>query len=287
MPLPGPCLGPMQALCRPYLVPVLTLSNLLPYHFHDPRRYAFDPPGWRTDDPHPGTPRSAPACRCALIRSRGKHCSTHIQARPPPPRSLVADAVLSDTYLFIIVSGFTTALQLREPPRFAALHSPTQGSEASAPALALRPRRGVSAARFLLTRAVGLFPILWLGLVLFLPAWIEQTVYHEVPLGVAVGCPALYAVGMQSWWRPACHYYGPNRCAVDPPGSAMLARYLLISRHANRAPTGAQHNTQHRVPPPRLPAPPPPRLPASPPPRPLTRCARRPLLPAWCTRPSA
>jgi hypothetical protein len=44
---------------------------------------------------------------------------------------------------------------------------------------------------------VGLFPVLWLGLLLFLPAWVEQTVFHEVPWAVRVGCPALYAVGMQ------------------------------------------------------------------------------------------
>jgi len=116
--------------------------------------------------------------------------------------------------------------------------SSTSTDTSPVPARALRPRRGVPTGRFLLSRAVGLFPVLWLGLLLFLPAWVEQTVFHEVPWAVRVGCPALYAVGMQvcrallcvpepyfssqrvcvsrpgcaqSWWRPACHYYGPNR----------------------------------------------------------------------------
>ena len=141
------------------------------------------------------------------------------------PDHRITDAFMTDTYLFILFSGFTTALQLRELPRFCSSHrrgmsivgSPLVGVVGHDQGILeevgpwLLPRLGMNYRQFLVSRAVGLMPVLWLGLVLFTPAWIEQSWYHDVDRSVEVGCPLLYALALQSWWRPACHYYGPNR----------------------------------------------------------------------------
>ena len=138
------------------------------------------------------------------------------------PDYRITDAFVTDTYLFILFSGFTTALQLREPPRFGSCHKHSMRIVGSTGSVGghgiideegpwLLPRLGMNHRQFLVSRAVGLMPVLWLGLGLFTPAWVEQSWYHDVARSVEVGCPVLYALAMQSWWRPACHYYGPNR----------------------------------------------------------------------------
>jgi hypothetical protein len=96
----------------------------------------------------------------------------------------------ADTALFVMISGFTTSLQLRIPPRT------TKNSNS--------PRELFNWKTFVLSRAVGIFPLLWFGLVLAIPYWIERPVMDKA------ACASLYVIGMQSWWRPACHVSGPN-----------------------------------------------------------------------------
>jgi hypothetical protein len=68
------------------------------------------------------------------------------------------------------------------------------------------PRERFNIGDFLKTRLVGLLPILWLALLLNAPNWGDP----KTPLYIKATCSTLYVIGMQSWWRPTCHYYGPN-----------------------------------------------------------------------------
>lgn len=63
----------------------------------------------------------------------------------------MTNVIQSNTSLFIIMSGFTTALQLRDRP----LYRYANGNES------LLPRRRFSWINFITTRAVGVFPVLW------------------------------------------------------------------------------------------------------------------------------
>ena len=190
------------------------------------------------------------------------------------PRHAIAAAFTADTYLFVMISGFTTSLQLRESPRFVNgkenddhiqelnindeistnslipskstinhnknLNIPMQmnnsckdendnqdlflamssgsnskgffsvltdqnGNEGG---LKLLPRNGFRIIPFIVSRLVGLLPILWLALLLNIVPWINGGT--GVDPRVKASCTVLYVIGMQSWWRPACHYYGPN-----------------------------------------------------------------------------
>ena len=194
------------------------------------------------------------------------------------PRHAIASAFTADTYLFVMISGFTTSLQLRESPRFEnrketddhiqELNTNTNdeiGSSSSMPkkmmsnhlknlnipmpmqmnnscseendnqdlflamspgsnnkgffsvltdqngnegGLKLLPRNGFKIIPFIVSRLVGLLPILWLALLLNIVPWVDGGVGTDPR--VKASCTVLYVIGMQSWWRPACHYYGPN-----------------------------------------------------------------------------
>ena len=122
----------------------------------------------------------------------------------------------ADTYLFIMLTGFTTALQLRSIPRFQV----DKNNEC-----VLRQRDDFNWSNFILTRIVGLFPMLWLALLFHAPWWYLQdnttminpdsTPAEHAPglpqSQVAAVCTFLYIFGMQSWYQPACFNNGPNQ----------------------------------------------------------------------------
>ena len=70
-----------------------------------------------------------------------------------PTNIFMADSFAADTALFVIISGFTTALQLRDVP---------QRSETDDSFEIIKPRGSFDWYSFLTGRAVGIFPILWL-----------------------------------------------------------------------------------------------------------------------------
>ena len=242
------------------------------------------------------------------------------------PRHAIASAFSADTYLFIMISGFTTSLQLRESPRFirrnndketCKLHQKdeinsgdfeftknpinncndenvnniskndindngnnnnnnnnntttkidneknvqirmkmqvqmnnscqeendnqesfiSKSSRSSSKGwfsllknddrtkgLKLQQRKGFRILPFIISRCVGLLPILWLALILNIPPWLKQG--DGVSSGVKVSCTALYIIGMQSWWRPTCHYYGPNNVLY---ASILLNCFIIYS----------------------------------------------------------
>ena len=160
-----------------------------------------------------------------------------------PSEEPIGDTFMVDTYLFVMISGITTTLQLRETPRFrlpspppSALQSaqsaqsqsqsqsqPLQLSVvengdkmavATSPPLGyyeLLPRKGFNLTQFMISRLVGLYPILWLSLALFTPVWLQDDADPKRGTHTTKGvCTVLYLVGMQSWWRPQCQVNGPN-----------------------------------------------------------------------------
>ena len=98
------------------------------------------------------------------------------------PRTIVSDALAVDTYLFVVLSGFTTALQCRQTPQTkiktqstSASTSPGQGQGQGQSRLTnasiLLPRQSFPLGPFLMSRALGLLPILWIAILLNIPPW--------------------------------------------------------------------------------------------------------------------
>ena len=135
----------------------------------------------------------------------------------------------ADTALFVVMSGLTTALQLRDRPLYTrrAIKSGEKEDEIAGQALRLLPRGPFQAINFLVTRAVGIFPILWLTILLNVPHWISQTEGRYAQLyAIASGvlrrkslahqrrviptCAALHVAALQTWWRPECITSGPD-----------------------------------------------------------------------------
>ena len=212
------------------------------------------------------------------------------------PRNAISSSFTADTYLFIMISGFTTALQLREGPRFGYVESTEeqaspilQNSETHATmdesthrgrgrsdsntacevhnplmspiqqfdinsnsnalgkrivekfddlnetmhrqgrmvSLKLLPRTAFRVVPFILTRCVGLYPILWLAILLNTPSWVlVESADDRTSNSEKAVCAALYVVAMQSWMRPACRFYGPNNLLY---ASILLNCFILYS----------------------------------------------------------
>ena len=215
------------------------------------------------------------------------------------PHNAISSSFTADTYLFIMISGFTTALQLREGPRFGyvesteeqslspilqnlemhvavdesmnrgrgrerresnaegevhnPLMSPSQQYDINSNSnalgkrsverfddgnetmyrqgriatLQLLPRTAFKVVPFIVTRCVGLYPILWLAILLNTPSWVlVESVNDKTSNSEKAVCAALYVVAMQSWVRPACRFYGPNNLLY---ASILLNCFILYS----------------------------------------------------------
>jgi hypothetical protein len=118
------------------------------------------------------------------------------------PSVFSADAIQADTSLFVILSGFTTAVQLRDPP---------QSNEKKT---IVKHRASFNWRTYILGRAVGIFPSLWVALLVNAPFWIAKDCKvvsaGEYTTTRALQCVPLYLIGMQSWFRPQCRHLGPN-----------------------------------------------------------------------------
>ena len=136
----------------------------------------------------------------------------------PAPFSTVA---YTDTFLFVMMSGFTTALQLRKTPSF---------EVSSTGELVLKRRKSFNWRMFLWTRAFGLYPILWLALLINTPYWYYQDTdyrgraYSNHAPGLeqsssSAACTFLYIIGLQSW-DPACQSTGPD--------NVVYASYIIV-----------------------------------------------------------
>lgn len=96
--------------------------------------------------------------------------------------------------------------------------------EARVEGLKLKPRKSFQIGPFILSRCVGLFPILWMALLLNIPPWMNER--HKSTAAMRGTCSALYVIGMQSWLRPACRFYGPNNLLY---ASILLNCFILYS----------------------------------------------------------
>lgn len=119
------------------------------------------------------------------------------------------------TSVFVLVSGLTTSLQLR-PTRLNPSHTETD------------LYKFWDAPYFLISRFMGLFPILWLTLLLYAPRWyyhdiymlehnselVEQSSYidifgrRNVSADTESFCVAMYIFGLQTYFS-VCHSIGP------------------------------------------------------------------------------
>ena len=118
-----------------------------------------------------------------------------------------------DTTLFVLLSGFTTGLQTGASRGYV-LDDPLHDTEQDTVKTRLKPKF-FDWKNFLITRAVGVFPILWLVLLVSLPSWIEQQNKHDISVlennkslkalnkehEVAAMCGVLHVVALSTWWR--------------------------------------------------------------------------------------
>ena len=127
----------------------------------------------------------------------------------------VSTTILADTDMFVIISGFTTALQARQGKE----EEETAVEEGGQPLLEGKTKKASAPwdwAAFLLSRAVGIFPVLWLALVLNAPRWARHDIwaatFHntQYSAGEQATCVVLYIAAQQGWVRPLCHNLGPN-----------------------------------------------------------------------------
>ena len=115
----------------------------------------------------------------------------------------------ADTSLFVVFSGLSTALQLREPPTFREEDAPARvrgdnecesplaakGRAADATRRVLLPRAPFRWRVFLASRATGIFPILYLALLLNAPWWVhEDKLRQHDAFGAEVHIPGVYQV---------------------------------------------------------------------------------------------
>ena len=129
--------------------------------------------------------------------------------------------------LFVILSGFTTALQLRESGG-GALSRLSNSNKIPFYA-------DFDVKTFILNRAIGIFPILWLALVLYLPLWLLEIfpplekppqwyldtyayidegkvvpLLPPTPHKYAIRCGLLYVIGMNSYHHDVCNFTGAS-----------------------------------------------------------------------------
>ena len=131
------------------------------------------------------------------------------------PSHVCLYCIHADTSLFVALSGLTTALQLRSSPQWeecvavddeAPHETLSINKNRKKTTWVLKPRARFNWSYFLVTRAVGIFPILWIGLLLNIPIWYLPDLYFTGTKGADILekgsvngniCVFLYAIGMQ------------------------------------------------------------------------------------------
>jgi hypothetical protein len=151
--------------------------------------------------PPPPPPPPPPKTAKLLLSIRGILTLLVLYEHFHGPERVISPLVSSNTSLFVLLSGFSTAL-----------------SSSS------------STSNLLVTRAVGIFPLLWVALLLNAPRWIEEDMIrshglsprgHPIVPDVDISpdfylkrdsliCDVLYVLALQCWYRPQCRERGPN-----------------------------------------------------------------------------
>ena len=131
------------------------------------------------------------------------------------PRTFPSIAFQADNYLFMMMSGITTSLQLRETPMFVKksvtviTNAGDKRSVKEGDGLyVLKGRRDFNIIPFILSRMVGLYPILWLAIICDTPIKLKFSSTQKFKTKAT--CQVLHLVALNSLYRPACQIYGPN-----------------------------------------------------------------------------
>jgi hypothetical protein len=91
----------------------------------------------------------------------------------PPGDVFFPEGLLADANVFVVISGFVTALQLVEASSWdTGSHNSSSSAQQDTATLSLTDT--LNWKKFLFTRAVGIYPILWLTLVMASPRWYLQ-----------------------------------------------------------------------------------------------------------------
>ena len=164
----------------------------------------------------------------------------------------LSNSFVANTSLFVLSSGLTTVLQWRETPKYRyhplnkavrkvstaqALEDracvdqvkESQGTGKEAAEVAEReliPRTPFNAKAFILSRFVGVFPIMWVAIAVNAPVWywnwsfytndgqkVFATPDEKAWLRDEQICTVLYVVALNCWYRTlrgGCRYHGPN-----------------------------------------------------------------------------
>jgi hypothetical protein len=117
------------------------------------------------------------------------------------PLKLVDKSIVvqQNIYLFVLVSGFGVGLQLRQIPKLI-LNEYNN--------ITLKPPEPFPWKSFVMSRLIGIIPILWCALIFSIPMW-TRTYEVEGSTRDNIICTVLYVFCMQSWYRPQCAT-GPN-----------------------------------------------------------------------------
>jgi len=141
-------------------------------------------------------------------------------------------AIIVDTTLFFLLSGFTTSLQLRRAVEYSAVVELNQSESLAGEKImaaseavinekcgvrkvSLKPRLIFDFFSFIGTRLIGLIPLLWFAILLITPQILSLDVNIQKH---AAECSPLYVTGMQSW---------TNFCNDQDPFSEWYVSALL------------------------------------------------------------
>ena len=156
-----------------------------------------------------------------------------------------------DTYLFILMTGFTTALQLRPQPSYE-----KKVSMSGVELVVLKQRSDFNWSTFTITRVIGIIPLMWLALIFHAPWWYLQDnstdfpypadesaalraeqLQHVPGLGQSrdgAVCTFLYVIGMEQWYQPQCHFYGANQTLYASIILNQLLFYAIFRYYAQK-----------------------------------------------------
>ena len=117
----------------------------------------------------------------------------------------------ADTLSFVMLSGFVTSLTFRR-----------RDSLIQSNSLIMLSPQDFNFKTFVFSRFIGLYPILWVCLLIYTPIWINLSQYNLNSFGdglhetwkreekMRVPCYCMYVLGMQTWQNRECFFYGPH-----------------------------------------------------------------------------
>ena len=145
----------------------------------------------------------------------------------------------ADTACFMIMTGFSTALQLRSTMQVLmvdnAMGKTKEDKEKSKYIFDIESKEFIiqqsppfNWKSFLVSRLVGVLPIFYMAILLSIPYWYIQdnpknANYYDNDRRICIG---LYIFAMESWYMPECDGYGPNYIVY---GSILVNVFIIYA----------------------------------------------------------